>query len=367
MSNEQKTPLEEARETINRVDREMARLFEERMNAVRRVAEYKIAHGLQVLDPEREKQIIERNSALIEDDELRSYYISFLNGSMAISRKFQHRLMEGSRVAYSGVPGAFAHIASARIFPDSVCVPYGNFKDAYDSVLSSDCDCAVLPIENSVNGDVTQVMDMAYSGNLYISGVYELGVEHCLLVLPGASMDDIKTVVSHEQALGQCNTYLSKHPWKRKTAVNTAIAAKEAAEAGDPAVAVIASEETAELYGLRVLERKINEGAQNITRFAVFTREPVNPTLANNRFIMFFTVKNEAGSLMHAVEAFGKNGFNLRALKSRPTKETNWEYYFYVEGEGTIADKSGRRMLEDLEEVCGKIKIIASFDKDITL
>ena len=165
----------------------------------------------------------------------------------------------------------------------------------------------------------------------------------------------------------QCSSYLSGHKWTQKSAVNTAVAAKEAAEAGDKTVAVIASEETAELYGLRVLERKINEGTNNVTRFAVFTREPVVPTPANNRFIMFFTVKNEAGSLMHAVEAFGKNGFNLRALKSRPTKEANWEYYFYVEGEGTIADKSGRRMIEDLEEVCGKIKIIASFDKDITL
>lgn len=367
MSKEPKNLLEEARETINEIDREMAVLFERRMDAVKKVADHKIRHGLQVLDPEREKLVIECNSALIDNDEYRSYYISFMNETMAISRKFQHRLMEGSRVAYSGVPGAFAHIAASRIFPDSVCVPYGNFKSAYDSVLSSDCDCAVLPIENSVNGDVTQVMDMVYSGNLYISGVYELGVEHCLLVLPGASMDGILTVVSHEQALGQCSSYLSKHPWKQKTAVNTAIAAKEAAEAGDPSVAVIASAETAELYGLRVLERKINEGTQNITRFAVLTREPVVPTPANNRFIMFFTVKNEAGSLMHAVEAFGKNGFNLRALKSRPTKEANWEYYFYVEGEGTIADKSGRRMIEDLEEVCGKIKIVASFDKDISL
>lgn len=359
--------LDRSRETINRVDREMARLFEERMNAVRRIAEYKIKNGLQVFDPEREKQVIECNSALIEDDELRGYYISFLNESMAISRKFQHRLMEGIRIAYSGVPGAFAHIASTRIFPDAVCVPHGNFASAYASVLNSDCDCAVLPIENSVNGDVTQVMDMAYSGNLYISGIYELGVEHCLLGLPGAQIKDIKTVVSHEQALGQCSAYLSDKDWKTRTAVNTAVAAKEAAEAGDRTVAVIASLETAQLYGLRVLERKINEGTQNITRFAVFTREPTVPTTSNNRFIMFFTVKNEAGSLMRAVEAIGKNGFNLRALKSRPTKETNWEYYFYAEGEGTIADKSGRRMLEDLEEVCGKIKVVASFDRDITI
>ena len=367
MSNEKKTLLEEARETINRVDREMARLFEERMNAVKKVAEYKIAHGLQVLDPEREKQVIERNSSLIEDEDLRSYYISFLNESMAISRKFQHRLMEGQRIAYSGVPGAFAHIAASRIFPDAVCVPYGNFKEAYDSVLNSDCDLAVLPIENSVNGDVTQVMDMAYSGKLYISGIYELGVEHCLLTLPDATIDGIKTVVSHEQALGQCSAYLSTKNWTQKTSVNTAIAARDAAEAGDKSVAVIASRETAEIYGLRVLERRINEGAQNITRFAVFTREPTAPSPSNSRFIMFFTVKNEAGSLMKAVEAIGKNGFNLRALKSRPTKETNWEYYFYAEGEGTIADKSGRRMLEDLEEVCGNIKVIASFDKDVTI
>ena len=367
MSDEKKTLLEEARETINAVDREMAALFERRMDAVRKVAEYKIAHGLQVLDPEREKQVIERNSSLIENDDYRSYYISFMNGTMEVSRKYQHRMMEGQRVSYSGVPGAFAHIAASRIFPDAVCVPCPNFKAAYDAVLSSECDCAVLPIENSVNGDVTQVMDMAYSGGLYVSGVYELRVEHSLLGLPGASTDGIRTVVSHEQALGQCSVYLSKKDWTQKTAVNTAIAAKEAAEMGDASVAVIASEETAELYGLRVLERKINEGTHNVTRFAVFTREPVVPAPQNNRFIMFFTVKNEVGSLMHAVEAIGKNGFNLRALKSRPTKEANWEYYFYAEGEGSIADKSGKRMLEDLEEVCGKIKIIASFDKDITL
>lgn len=367
MTDDKKTPLDEARESIDRIDREMAKLFCDRMDAVRTVAEYKIAHGMQVLDAKREKQVIARNSALIEDGELRSLYISFMTETMAISRRYQHRMMEGSRIAYSGIPGAFAHIAASRIFPDAACVPFDNFRAAYNSVLSSDCDSAVLPIENSVNGEVTQVMDMAYSGELYISGVYELGVDHCLLALPEASMEDIKTVVSHEQALGQCSTYLAGKGWAQRTAVNTAIAAREAVKAGDLTTAVIASEETAELYGLRILERRINEGASNLTRFAVFTREPILPSLSNDRFIMFFTVKNEAGSLMRAIEAFGKNGFNLRALKSRPTKETNWEYYFYVEGEGSIADKSGRRMLEDLREVCGKIKIIASFDRDITL
>lgn len=351
-----------ARAEINRIDKEMARLFGERMNAVRRVAEYKRSVGMPVLDASREAEVIARNAALIEDDTLRAYYINYLKYNMALSRKFQHTLLGGQRIAFSGVPGAFADIAAGRIFPDGVRVPCPDFKSAYDAVVSGDCDCAVLPVENSTNGDVSQVLDMAYAGSLCMSGLYDLEIEQCLLAVPGTDISRIRRVCSHPQALGQCAEYIHRYGWEEKEAVNTAIAAKNLADANDPATAVIASRETAALYGLQLLERKINRSSRNVTRFAVFTRSQREGTPSDAYFTLFFTVKNEAGSLMRAMQAIGKNGFNLSTLTSRPTKEANWEYYFYVEGDGCIHSPEGAKMLSDLRAVCGSIRVLGSFD-----
>ena len=365
--NQQNDLLMQARAEINRVDREMARLFSARMAAVRQVAEYKRAAGIPVLDREREAQIIANNAALIDDEELRAYYVNYLNFNMALSRKYQHVLLEGQRIAFSGVPGAFADIAAARIFPDGIRVPCADFKAAYDAVVDGECECAVLPVENSTNGDVSQVLDMAFAGSLHISGLYDLEIEQCLLAIPGTAIEHIRSVTSHPQALGQCAEYIRRYRWLETEAVNTAIAARQVAEANDPTVAVIASKETAALYGLQILERKINRGSRNVTRFAVFTRSSKAPRPTDRHFAMFFTVKNEAGSLLRAVAAIGENGFNLRTLKSRPTKETNWEYYFYVEGEGSIASPEGERMSAMLREVCGTLQILGSFDAIHTL
>ena len=190
------TDLEKARKKINEIDKEMAQLFEKRMEAVKAVAEYKKANGVRVTDSAREAEVIKRNSELIENETLKPYFVSFLQSSMDISKAYQHRLLEGMRVAYSGVEGAFANIAANRIFPDAKAVPYANFKEAYDSVVNGECDCAVLPIENSHNGDVIQVMDLTFFGTLYINGIYDISVIQNLLAIPGATLADIKEVIS---------------------------------------------------------------------------------------------------------------------------------------------------------------------------
>ncbi len=354
--------LKEARTRINRIDREMAQLFCERMRAVQQVAEYKRRVGIPVLDATREAEVIARNAALIEDDTLRAYYVNYLKYNMALSRKYQRALLQGQRIAFSGVPGAFADIAAGRIFPDGVRVPCPDFKSAYDAVVSGDCDCAVLPVENSTNGDVSQVLDMAYAGSLCMSGLYDLEIEQCLLAIPGTDISRIRVVCSHPQALGQCAEYIRRYRFEEREAVNTAVAAKSLAAAGDPTTAVIASKETAALYGLQILERKINRSSRNVTRFAVFTRSQREGAPTDAYFTLFFTVKNEAGSLMRAMQAIGENGFNLSTLTSRPTKEANWEYYFYVEGDGCISSPEGQKMLSDLRTVCGSIRVLGSFD-----
>ena len=167
------TDLEKAREIINSCDSEMRSLFEKRMGAVKTIAEYKQTHGLPVDDFGREEEMIKRNSKEVSDEELRSYYVNFLRSNIDISKSYQHRLLDGMRVSYSGVPGAFANIVAERIFPDAKAVPYSDFGEAYRAVENGECDCAVLPIENSFNGDVGKVMDLAFFGTLYVNGIYE--------------------------------------------------------------------------------------------------------------------------------------------------------------------------------------------------
>ena len=355
------TKLDEARSIINRIDREMAQLFCERMDAARMVAEYKRETGMPIFDPEREAEVIRKNTALLDRDEFRSYYIDYLQNMMDLSKRYQKRLLDGRRIAYSGVKGAFAWIAAERIFPAGTTVPYPDFKSAYDAVEKGECDCAVLPIENSYQGDVAQVMDMAFAGSLYINGVYDLEVTQNLLALPGTRLSDITEVISHPQALGQCAGYLRAHGIKTTEATNTAIAAQTVAEKGRRDLGAIASRETAALYGLEIIEKEINESRNNTTRFAVFSRTPTAASPADNHFIMFFTVKNEAGALGRAISVIGQNGYNLRALKSRPTKDNNWEYYFYVEGEGNIHAPNGQQMLEWLQMACSNVKVVGSF------
>lgn len=357
--------LQKARETINKVDKEMAHLFEMRMDAVRVIAEYKQENGLPIDDFGRENEIIRLNSEEIKNDEYKSYYVNFLKNNIKLSKDLQHKLLEGMTVAYSGVNGAFANIVAQRIFPSTRCIPYADFKAAYRAVEKGECDCVVLPIENSFNGDVGNVLDLAFFGSLYINGVYEAEVVQNLLGVKGASISDIKKVISHPQALGQCATYIEKHDFETEDAVNTAVAAKMVAENGDKTVAAIGSVKAAEQFGLQVISEKINDSGANTTRFAVFSRSNRKPTPLDDRFIMLFTVKNTAGSLGEAISVIGQHGFNLKALKSRPTKELVWDYFFYVEGEGNINSEQGTTMLVQLKECCSNLKIVGTFEKEI--
>lgn len=356
--------LEDARKIINQVDQQMAELFAKRMKAVKLVAEHKKECGLPILDTAREEEVLRKNAEYIQDEDIKSYYVNFLKSNMSISRSYQHRLMEGMRVAYSGVPGAFADIAARKIFPDASAVPYPDFKDAYEAVVSGECDCAVLPIENSYAGDVSQVMDLAFFGTLSINGIYDMEIVQNLVGIEGATVREVKEVYSHPQGLSQCADYIRDHGFITHEAPNTAIAAQKVAKQGDKTIAAIASIETASIYGLKVLDKSINESSVNTTRFAVFTRYSNRNPDKDNYFVMNFTVKNEAGGLGKAISAIGDYGFNLRALKSRPSKDLIWEYYFFAEGEGNINSVQGEKMLEELKKHCSILKIIGSFEKE---
>ncbi|MBE6653306.1 MAG: bifunctional chorismate mutase/prephenate dehydratase [Ruminococcaceae bacterium] len=352
--------LEEARKIINEVDAQMAELFVKRMRAAEMICEHKMEFGLPIRDQKRENAVIEQNAARIDDEVLTGYYIDYQKNLMAISRAYQYRLQSGLKVAYSGVEGAFAHIAAGRIFPQGNRVSYSDFMAAYDSVVKGESDVAVLPIENSYAGEVGQTMDLIFSGSLFINGIYELEIHQNLLGLPDTTVEDIKKVTSHPQALSQCHDYIDMRGFATEEANNTALAAKTVAEAGDKSLGAIASAETAEMYGLKIIEANINKSGENTTRFAVLSKVKAAASTLTSTVLMF-TVKHEAGSLATAIGIIGQYGYNMTALRSRPMKKHSWQYYFYVEIDGATDTENGTRMLEELNKVCDQLKVAGTF------
>lgn len=355
--------LKIARNEIAKIDAEMAKLFEKRMEQCKAVAEYKKEHGLSIKDAARENELIETSRKNVSDSEVEEFYVQFLKDTMEISSQYQSRLLNGMKVAYCGVEGAFAHIAAKKMFPYANLKSFSSFSDAYEAVENGEFDCAVLPLENSYAGEVGTVMDLVFSGSLYVNQVLDLPIVHNLIATENSSLDQIKTVVSHPQALSQCADYIASHNLETKTYSNTAAAAEFVKESNDPTMAAIASADTAEIFNLKVLDSGINDSKNNTTRFASFSRAKNKPlaTDKNDNFILVFTVKNEAGALAQMLNILGAHGFNMKALRSRPMKELQWNYFFYIEAEGNINCENGEDMLREMSAICAKLKLVGTY------
>ncbi len=351
---------EDVKEKLRAADADLADAFRRRMEAVCELTAHEREKGMPM------PYVANTCADCGGDDTVRGYYPLFVRHVTGLGEQISHHVMEGIRVAYAGCPGAFAELAARRIYPDAHLVPCADFRAAYEAVENGECDSAVLPLENSYAGDVAQVMDLAYFGSLHIRGVYDVRVNQCLVGVEGAQLSGIRRVISHPQALSQCAGFISRHGWATEEAENTAFAARHVAKLGDVSVAAVCNKEAAPLYGLTVLAEGINESTQNTTRFAVFCRAP-EPKPDDKRFMLAFTVRNEAGFLSRAISVIGENGFNMRSIKSRPTKNLNWDYYFYVEGEGCITTSAGERLLASLGEVCSGLKVIGSFGEEATV
>ena len=250
------------------------------------------------------------------------------------------------------------------MYPSASFHAYPDFAKAYNSVINGVCDVVVLPIENSTAGDVGNVIDLIFEGNLYINQVLSVEIQQNLLAVKGATKASIKTVYSHPQALAQSSEFIKEHNYDEIECVNTAIAAKMVSEKNDPTIAAIASLETANLYNLDIIEKNINQNKNNSTRFACFSRS-LNKSVHSNKndenFILVFTVRNEAGSLAKTLNIISSNGFNMRNLRSRPMKNSMWKYYFYVEIEGNVFTESGNDLLVQLKTVCDDLKLVGTY------
>lgn len=355
--------IDENRQKLNKIDERMLNLFEERMKIVKDIAEYKKKNAMSIEDKNREKNMKDNLSNKVISHDIRKFYNYFLDDVIKISKSYQRELNEDLNVAYCGEKGAFAYFALKKIFGKAKDIKYDSFKEAYNSVLNQVNDYCVLPIENSDIGEVTQVIDLLFSGDLVITQVHEMPIDQALLSIKDTTIDNIKTVYSHPQALAQCREFIDRHKFDIIEQSSTSKAAQIISEKNDKTIAAIASKDASEFFGLTILQDKINGSRDNTTRFAVFSRS-LDYSLKgdkNTNFILTFTVKNEAGALAQALSIISSFGYNMRCLRSRPMKELIWNYYFYVEAVGDVLSSNGSDMIKALSTCCDKLKIAGVF------
>lgn len=354
--------LEDARKQINDIDKEMAKLFEKRMQAVEDVIRYKIEHGLPVLDASREQRVIETNKQYIHKEGYQEFYEMFIKDVMAISRIYQKRISSKDVVGYQGIEGAFSYIASTHIFPNEKKQRFATFEDVVKAVSQSEITYGVIPFENSYTGEVGEVLDilMQYQ-NVYISGIYDLKITQNLLGIKGALLSDIQQVYSKDQAIYQSKKFLEGRGYELIPYPNTALAAEFVAKENDIHKAAIAAKENAELYGLDILAENINTSNQNTTRFIIIRQELIPH---GNVFSIIFTTPHKTGALLEAMQVISKSGFNMQSIKSRSMRDKPWEYYFYVEIEGDIGGVKERKLMEELHKVCEDLRILGAYVKE---
>ncbi len=373
--------LNELRNRIDGIDERIVALYEERMEICRDVAEYKLKTGKKVLDREREKEKLEKVKAMTHS-EFNSHGVGELfEQIMSMSRKLQYQMLadEGStgrlpfigvdsldtgnaRVVFQGAEGSYSQAALHRFFGAQVnSYHVDTFRDAMGAIEDGSADYAVLPIENSTAGIVSEIYDLLVEFENYIVGEQIIPIEHCLMALPGTKLSDIVTVYSHPQSLMQSARYLQEHPnWKQVSLKNNAFAAKKVAAEGDRGQAAIASAYAAEVYGLAVLERGVNDSRSNSTRFIIVTNQKVFRKDAG-KISLCLEVPHKSGSLYHILSHFIYNNLNMTKIESRPIEERNWEYRFFIDFEGNLSQSSVKNALRGLREEARSMKILGNY------
>ena len=367
--------LTKYRMQLDEVDKEIVELFEKRMEICGKVAETKIASGMAVYDAEREKQKLAAVSAMANSEFNQIAVHELFSQMMTISRKYQYSIlaqhgvgtcldklpMEGVRVVYQGVEGAYSHAAAIKYFGEHANMYHvPQFEDAVREVQLGNADYAVMPIENSSAGAVVNMYDLLTRYDNYIVAETFVPVNHVLLGVPGAKLSDIKTVYSHPQALMQCSEFLNDNGLKQISVENTAVAAKRVIAEGDKTQAAIASEIAGKLYGLEPLKMAIQNNHGNTTRFIILTNRKVYCKNAGKVSICF-ELPHTSGSLFNMLGHFIFNHVNMMMIESRPVPGKNWEYRFFVDIEGSLQDAGVANALRGIGAEALNFKILGNY------
>ena len=273
--------------------------------------------------------------------------------------------MKTPRVAFQGEKGSFSEDAVLKFFGQADAVPLPNFPAVFDSVASERTDAGVVPVENSQAGSINDTYDLLLKHTLNIVGEVYLRVKHCLLALPGETMDSVRRIYSHPQALAQCQEFLmTLENVELIPTYDTAGSAKMIRAQGLRNSAAIASKRVSEIYGMQILAEGIETNPRNYTRFFVISKQEADRAESNKTSLVFRT-RNVPGALYESLGAFATRGINLTKLESRPARDTPWEYIFYVDFEGHNRDEKCRAALAELESRCVFLRILGSYPQNL--
>ncbi len=372
------------RDNIDRIDAELTKLFQERMETAAEIAEYKQENNLPIFNREREREVINKVTSSVPH-ELEGYTKTLYETLFNLSRSYQKKLIkprspvskmiedvtkntpceqpERAMVACQGVEGAYSQLACDKMFAYPTIFYCRGFEDVFRAVDSGFCRYGILPVENSTAGTVNKVYDLMEKYKFYITRSLKLFIRHSILAPDGVELGDIKEIFSHEQAINQCSEFINSLGVKVTICENTAVAAKMVAESGRKDCASIGSKDGAALYGLNVLKTGIQNTDNNYTRFICISKTPeIYPGAKKTSFMM--TIPHEPGSLYNILSRFAALGLNMTKLESRPIPGSNFEFMFYFDIDASVYSENLKALFSELENDAEKFVYLGSYTED---
>lgn len=387
--------LENLRNSIDKIDKELVALFEKRMETVLRVAEYKKNNGLEIFNSSRELEVIEKNTSRLKNKEFIKPTEKFLNSVMEISRGIQKECMAEDeallqkdvsmreeacsivedrscrrdcpkdnelKIGYQGEPGSFSEEALTQYFGDKVnTYNVMEFQDVFEALKNHEIDYGVLPIENSSTGGIAEVYDLLRKYGFYIVGERCIKVEHNLVAAKDTKLEDILEVYSHPQAFQQCSEFFRNYPDLRLIPFkNTAISAKYINEEKSKEKAAVCSGKAAKLYNLDIIKENINYNMSNHTRFIIIGRD-LEIEKDCNKVSIVTTTSHTPGALYKILGFFAENDLNMMKIESRPIIDRSWEYFFYIDFNGNLNNETVRKSIEAIKENSSYFKLLGNY------
>ena len=370
--------LNELRNRIDEIDSDILKLFSQRMDVCRAVAEYKKEHNLPVMQGNRERQVIERVRANAPED-LRDGAAMLFQNIMDISKCIQNMEIEqdtlpsppkpfipenAGRIACQGTAGAYSEAACKKLFGDKPAVFYNAFEEVFSAVETGEADFGILPLENSTIGNIAETYDLMSRHSFNICSMIRVEITHCLAAAECASAESVKYVYSKEEALSQCSEFIRENGLVRREYANTALSAELVKERNDPEIACICSKSCAELYGLKILNDRIADAYPNYTRFICFSKDYISSEDADT-ITVCVTIPNTPGSLYRMLTKFYAAGLNLTKIESRNIAGSDFEVMFYLDFKGSSRDPKVTALLRDLEGEMSFFRFLGSFKEVI--
>ncbi len=351
-----KNDLTKLRKEIDRIDSQILRLINQRLEIGKKVGRVKKKSGSQILDRSRERSVIEKLTKLNKgpaDKELLSY---FFNVIMTATREIQ----KPKTISFLGPEASFTHVAALTHFKHSGrFIEQPNLYEIFRQVEKNESHFGVIPVENSIEGAVNHTLDLFADFDLNICAEHYEPVSHDLLSITG-EQGDVEKIYSHPQAIAQCKTWI-KNKYSHTRVYETSSSSKAALlAAGDKAIAAIANKQAAHLYELQIVESKIEDYSSNITRFLIIGKNHPDPT-GNDKTSIMFATSHKPGALFKALAPIDKAGLNMLKLESRPTRHQNWSYFFFLDIEGHQKDALLSATIAKIKKQVLSLKILGSY------